>query len=172
MDLYDSFTLQFVTFHFRILEQAQLGPRLKKEQRFERLDIDLMKNKSWKEKVCTHTSHEKCVIHFIIDLMSHYVLCFSIGCQASFAFDCQGICHKCASELGGSPPHYFLCKLLVYENAKRSQSPQYAVLQVSCRKYEFYQRHQQRLSNGENRNCIFYRLIAINWPRLWSDGKI
>ncbi|KAB1209645.1 Callose synthase 7, partial [Morella rubra] len=35
----------------QILEQAQLGPRLKKEQRFERLDIDLMKNKSWKEKV-------------------------------------------------------------------------------------------------------------------------
>ena len=81
--------------YVRILGAEDGNSDGKKGQRFENINIQLTQNKSWIEKVFFATIELFYLIFFIchLKIRANFLLHLLTGCQAFFAFDCQGICN-------------------------------------------------------------------------------
>lgn len=85
----------------RTLEKAHaFNHDEKKEQKFERVNIDLLQSGPWMEKVLVIllSNLHCCHLHCFFSCFTFYYT----GCQASFTLDCERISNKCSNEFGSS----------------------------------------------------------------------
>lgn len=84
----------------RTLEKAHaFNHDEKKEQKFERVNIDLLQSGPWMEKVSVIllSNLHCCLLPYLFCITFYYT-----GCQASFTLDCERISNKCSNEFGSS----------------------------------------------------------------------
>ena len=119
------------TFPCRALESVHSGTSRDqssaKELSFRKINLSITLEKYWMEKVVPTLAYFVTMFVTYTSSIFYIVQHLSVGPQALFTFDHQGICYQCAIKLGCSPPNHFLCKFLIYEHAKGSKSSRHVL---------------------------------------------